>query len=275
MRQLRPGLVLRCSASRHAHGGRSHPGAANAGLHLVVVLQGRVQVAYDAQPLALGEGSRENVALTALSEPVSFARLDQGMGAERKLALEMSPEWLRQSELLRPRRHLQPRRWQAGQRVQQLAAGLLGAAAAAPDGLERLRQECLTLELLGEVLGLEQAQGPEPISHQMQRARELLDSGAADRWSLADIALELGLHENTLQRRFRAAQGCSVFDYLRACRLERARTLLRGGASVTQAALEAGYDNPANFATAFKRHFGLAPSRMARADAARGAPPGC
>jgi AraC-like DNA-binding protein len=56
----------------------------------------------------------------------------------------------------------------------------------------------------------------------------------------ADIALELGLHENTLQRRFREAQGCTVFDYLRRRRLEQARTALRDGATVTDAAFAAG-----------------------------------
>jgi AraC-like DNA-binding protein len=96
----------------------------------------------------------------------------------------------------------------------------------------------------------------------MQAARELLDSGAADSWTLADIALELGLHENTLQRRFREAHGCTVFDYLRRRRLDRARTALREGATVTDAALAAGYGNPANFATAFKRLFGLSPSSV-------------
>lgn len=93
----------------------------------------------------------------------------------------------------------------------------------------------------------------------MQAARELLDSGAADSWSLADIALELGLHENTLQRRFREAHDCTVFDYLRRRRLDQAHAALLEGASVTQAALAAGYGNPGNFATAFKRLFGVSP----------------
>lgn len=259
MQELRPGLVLRCSASRHGHGNGQH-GGANAGLHLVVVLQGQVQLAYAGKPLALGDGFGQDMALTALAEPASFARLDEGMGEERKLALEMGPEWLRQSELLRPRPHLQARRWQAGQRVRQLASALVNGSTA-PMGLEKLRRECLTLELLGEVLGLEQSPTAGPADPEMRRACELLDSGAADRWSLADIALELGLHENTLQRRFRQAQGCSVFDYLRQQRLARARRLLLEGASVTHAALETGYDNPANFATAFKRQFGMPPSQ--------------
>lgn len=262
--QLRPGLVLRCSASRHGHGTQQHRGA-NAGLHLVMVLQGQVHVAYDGRPLLLNSPGAAtagpDAALVSLAEPASFARLDGEGGQECKLSLEAGPDWLQQSGLVRPRAHLAAARWRSGHRMRQLAQGMM-ARGRAPQGLEQLRLECLTLELLTEVLSLEQQPAPLGMDERMHQARELLDSGAADRWSLADIALELGLHENTLQRRFRQAQGCSVFDYLRQRRLWRARELLRQGASVTQAALDTGYDNPANFATAFKRQFGLSPSQV-------------
>jgi AraC-like DNA-binding protein len=42
--------------------------------------------------------------------------------------------------------------------------------------------------------------------------------------------------------------------------MERAMVMIRSGRlPITQIALEVGYDHPANFSTAFRRHFGVAP----------------
>jgi AraC-like DNA-binding protein len=67
-----------------------------------------------------------------------------------------------------------------------------------------------------------------------------------------------------LQRQFRSVYGTTVFEFLRECRLQRARQALeRDGITVGQAALLAGYTSAANFATAYRRRFGLAP-KLAR-----------
>lgn len=75
-----------------------------------------------------------------------------------------------------------------------------------------------------------------------------------------------------LMRLFRAVHGTSVFDYYRGLRMDRARALLeRERISVIEAAYAAGYGNPANFATAFKRRFGLSPKDVrVRAGTSRG-----
>ena len=97
----------------------------------------------------------------------------------------------------------------------------------------------------------------------MQRLTELLDSGAADDLSLAGIAREIGCNATTLQRQFRALRGLSVFEYQRQRRLQQAREALeRDGVSVSEAAWRAGYSSPANFATAFKRQFGVSPRQL-------------
>ena len=55
----------------------------------------------------------------------------------------------------------------------------------------------------------------------------------------------------------------TVFEYQRGRRLQLAREALeREGASVNEAAWRAGYNSPANFATAFKRHFGITPRQV-------------
>jgi AraC-like DNA-binding protein len=99
----------------------------------------------------------------------------------------------------------------------------------------------------------------------MQRLRELLDSGRADEWSLAAIAREAGVNINTMQKQFRAFSGHTVFEYLRTRRLVAARRALeQEGVTVAQAAWRAGYNSAANFATAFKREFGITPRQVRR-----------
>ncbi len=86
--------------------------------------------------------------------------------------------------------------------------------------------------------------------------------------SLAELARSVGLSETTLKRAFRAAHGTTVFGFLRARRMEHARALLSTGRpSVVEVSCMVGYNNPSNFAAAFRRQFGQNPKRFQLADA--------
>lgn len=81
--------------------------------------------------------------------------------------------------------------------------------------------------------------------------------------SLEALAREAGLSETTLKRGFRQVFGRTVFEYLRTVRMERARELLQSGeATVIEAATMVGYSNPSNFASAFRRQFGMNPKEF-------------
>jgi AraC-like DNA-binding protein len=83
--------------------------------------------------------------------------------------------------------------------------------------------------------------------------------------TLEAVARHAGMSESAIQRLFRAAHGMSVFEYARAQRLEQARQQLEQcKVSVTEAAFMAGYSSPANFATAFKRQYGVSPREVRR-----------
>ncbi|RAH98427.1 hypothetical protein DLJ53_27450 [Acuticoccus sediminis] len=82
---------------------------------------------------------------------------------------------------------------------------------------------------------------------------------------LEDVARAVGASVSTLQRLFHAVHGASIYGVVRERRLVEARLALEGGSlSITEAAERAGYRSPANFATAFKRQFGVSPSDVAR-----------
>jgi AraC-like DNA-binding protein len=91
--------------------------------------------------------------------------------------------------------------------------------------------------------------------------RALISSNLHRTWSLAELARECGISKRALNAKFRAAFGMTVFDYIKQQRLEFARdALVHQRLTVAEAAYRVGYENPANFATAFRRYFGYPPS---------------
>ena len=100
---------------------------------------------------------------------------------------------------------------------------------------------------------------------------EYLATHLDGRARLGDLARKLGYSPSHLSTLIRRATGRSFVALRRRLRFERACALLRNGASVKEAALAAGFDDPAYFSRVFKGRVGIAPSRW-RADvmAARG-----
>lgn len=140
-------------------------------------------------------------------------------------------------------------------------SGILSALAAERD----------TLGLIHEALSALASQNPRTASRTMrsrdvlraEMAREMILRGLDDDLHLPDIADRTGMSVSTLQRVFRDCYGQTVMEFARVSRLEAARDLLkRGGLSVGEASVRAGYSSPANFATAFHREFGYPPSQV-------------
>ena len=107
--------------------------------------------------------------------------------------------------------------------------------------------------------------GLRPNEHRrLREVRDYLEHCEDEDLSLERIARQACINPNTLQKQFRALYGTTVFEFLRETRLQRARQALeRDGVTVGQAATLAGYSSGANFATAYKRRFGL-PPKLAR-----------
>lgn len=82
--------------------------------------------------------------------------------------------------------------------------------------------------------------------------------------TLDALAAECFMSKSTLCHRFKEATGYSVGEYIIHCRVLRARSLLRCGASVQQAGEEAGFGDNAHFIRTFKRLTGLSPGHYAK-----------
>ena len=79
--------------------------------------------------------------------------------------------------------------------------------------------------------------------------------------SLSELARGAGASLRTLQRLFLAETGLSLEAWRGRVRMQQAVVSLSAGAPVTQAALDAGYRGASAFIAAFKRAFGVTPSR--------------
>ncbi len=74
-----------------------------------------------------------------------------------------------------------------------------------------------------------------------------------------------GLTERTFKRRFRAATGTTLIEYVQNLRIEAAKRLLEGeGTAVDEISAQVGYEDASFFRRLFRRRTGLAPSEYRR-----------
>jgi AraC family transcriptional regulator, regulatory protein of adaptative response / methylphosphotriester-DNA alkyltransferase methyltransferase len=114
---------------------------------------------------------------------------------------------------------------------------------------------------------------PAPVSQRRgtrRRRRDLFEAAAeiigfeyGDQLTLDGVAARLYTSPRQLQRAFSEAAQIGFRDYLTQVRMERARELLRESSySVQDIARAVGYQEPAQFAKAFRRAYRVSPSEL-------------
>lgn len=103
---------------------------------------------------------------------------------------------------------------------------------------------------------------PLPRDERAVRLAQLLRNDPADRRDLEALAAICGASLRTLQRIFSDETGFTIDAWRQKARLVHAATALAGGASVTSAAMDCGYDSASAFIAVFKRQFGMTPGRF-------------
>lgn len=99
----------------------------------------------------------------------------------------------------------------------------------------------------------------------LQRAIDLIADAPSQTLTVDQIARHAGVSPSGLQRLFRREKGCSVFQFIKEARMDHAHQLLRlGDRSISEISYIAGYNNPSNFSTAFKRKYGVSPRQISR-----------
>ena len=101
-------------------------------------------------------------------------------------------------------------------------------------------------------------QGVAPCVH---LAKHLMDTQFTQKISIAALAKEAGISEVYFRNKFREYYGVSPLAYLKQVRINHAKQLLRSGYySVTDVALECGFENVSYFSYTFKQLTGISPT---------------
>src|SRR3954462_14949825 len=107
-------------------------------------------------------------------------------------------------------------------------------------------------------------QRPATIRHRtslFEEATSIVESEFASDLSLDDIARRVASSRRQLQRAYAEVGDTTFREHLTAVRMDRAGDLLRrGDMTIREVAHRVGYRQPAQFAKAFRRHHGAAPS---------------
>ena len=100
----------------------------------------------------------------------------------------------------------------------------------------------------------------------LRRARDRIDREYAEPLDVPDLARAAYMSVGHFQRAFKATYGETPYAYLMTRRIERAKALLRGGMSVTEACMAVGCTSLGSFSSRFTELVGMPPSQYAAAD---------
>ena len=118
--------------------------------------------------------------------------------------------------------------------------------------------------LLTEVFGLSArnqflSEGPYP--KWLKRVRELLIS-TPSHLKIRELAIEAGVHPVYLARVFRRYHGCTVGEYVRSIRVQKAQQdLIDSNEPIAEIAIKDGFADQSHFTRSFKSVTGMTPAR--------------
>ncbi len=109
---------------------------------------------------------------------------------------------------------------------------------------------------------------PEEIADlvRVRRARDLIERDFAEALDVPAIARGALMSTDHFSRKFRAAYGETPYTYLMTRRIERAKSLLRQGVSVTDTCFAVGCMSLGSFSSRFTEIVGLTPSQYRELD---------
>lgn len=191
-------------------------------------------------------------------------------GGDSCLTLQVDEELLRElapKELLRdgPTLAFRRQRMPIDPRAQALVALLRHSL---DKGIaEPLEAESLALTLVRRTLrpqALRALTNSVPRQKLVDRVKLLLTSDLSRRWTLAEIAAEVGGSAVYLTQVFQQLEGMPLYRYQLNLRLARALDLMAEYDDLTALGLELGFSSHSHFTSAFQRTYGRSPSEFRR-----------
>jgi AraC-like DNA-binding protein len=198
-------------------------------------------------------------------------------GGDACLSLSLPPGLLRE---LAPRDMLQPRD-EPGFRGQSLRIDPRAQALVAllrhslhHGSIEPLEAESLALTLVCRSLGPRTTHAPGATHARrrlVDRAKVLLAGDIARRWTLAEIAAEVGGSPVYLTQAFKQVEGLPLYRYHLRLRLARALDLVADCEDMSALAQDLGFSSHSHFTAAFGQAYGRTPTEFRRAALAKSA----
>lgn len=206
------------------------------------------------------------VLLLNAGEPVRFSHPVPGGHASLYLTIDLSvlrelpPAGLLQDgEMVRFTRH----RLRIDPRAQALTAMLRYSLI---QGIaEPLEAESLALTLAQRALGprtAHLAEGRQGQQKLVDRVKLVLSADLSRRWTLADIAAEVGGSPVYLTQMFREVEGVPLYRYQTRLRLARALDLMADYDDLTALGLDLGFSSHSHFTAAFRQAYGRSPTEF-------------
>jgi AraC-like DNA-binding protein len=191
-------------------------------------------------------------------------------GGDASLSLTMAEPLLRE---LAPKAQLRtgsvlafkPQRLRLDPRAQALAAVLrhsLSGGAAEP-----LEAESQVLRLIRRSLGEQTSHRPRATTRLQKladRAKLVVSSNPARRWSLAEIAAHVSVSPVYLTQVFQQVEGIPLYRYQLRLRLAHALDHLDRYHDLAALAVDLGFSSHSHFSAAFRQAYGRAPSELQR-----------
>lgn len=243
-----------------------------------LILNGKAEGTIGGKFFSLDGSNQPMGYIWAMNKAMLWTRTIKKDSHVRKVTITVEREWLLQEISINPDDGLSNflagllegpisiQKWLPSKRALSLAEQLLQPSKSSAF-IQKIHMESRALEILCEALESMTSVEAKPeqvsTSDKAQQIRSYIENNVSATLSLNLIAKSLGMAVNTMQRLFKKSYGMTVMDYLRERRLEIAKEAMeRDDLTITQAAFKAGYNSPANFATAFKKTYGFTPSSM-------------
>ncbi|WP_335964869.1 AraC family transcriptional regulator [Galbibacter sp. PAP.153] len=97
----------------------------------------------------------------------------------------------------------------------------------------------------------------------IEKAKEHIINNYNAQITIPKLAKLIGTNEFTLKKGFKELVGTTVFGYINDLKMYKAKKLLtQKNISISQVSEMVGYKNPQHFSTAFKKKFGIVPSKF-------------
>lgn len=252
---------------------------------VMVLLEGRQHFVIDDRHFRIDASDGEDGGVLFALNVAQFAQLrfiNESAVPLRKVMISAPHpwmEWLMRTQgaghsVLRDflARHLAGQSFPVNGRIRQLTEQILRPPSAMAGEVRTLYRNsraldimCLTCVAMVEHSGEERLRPQIASRRRSERVRDFILQNLDRQLSIEEIACAMGASVSSIQRQFKEHFKMTVFEFIRSERLALACAALeQEGISIAQAAYVAGYADPSNFTTAFKRVYGVPPKLKRR-----------